>query len=123
MDELCGSAVRDRPDRVQLMVSWNGFVERLIGSIRRDYVDRIIVLGEAHLRRILKSYARYYNETRTHLALDKAAPVSRPVQRIGVVRSPPSWADFITTTPEFRFSVLTGPKRAAPLPRWMMHRA
>ena len=47
----------------------------------------IIVLGEAHLRRILKSYARYYNETRTHLALDKDAPVSRPVQRTGVVRS------------------------------------
>ena len=41
----------------------------------------IIVLGEAHLRRILKSYARYYNETRTHLALNKDAPVSCPVQR------------------------------------------
>ena len=47
----------------------------------------IIVLGEAHLRRILKFYARYYNETRTHLALDRDAPVSRPVQRIGVVSS------------------------------------
>jgi hypothetical protein len=47
----------------------------------------IIVLAAAHVRRILKSYARYYNETRTHLALDKDAPVSRPVQRIGVVRS------------------------------------
>jgi transposase InsO family protein len=70
----------------------NGFAERLIGSIRRECVDHIIVLGEAHLRRILKSYARYYyaryyNETRTHLALDKDAPVSRPVQRTGVVRS------------------------------------
>ncbi len=51
----------------------NGFAERLIGSIRRECVDHIIVLGEAHLRRILKSYARYYNETRTHLALDKDA--------------------------------------------------
>jgi hypothetical protein len=57
------------------------------GLIRRECVDHIIVLGEAHLRRILKSYARYYNETRTHLALDKDEPVSRPVQRIGVVRS------------------------------------
>jgi transposase InsO family protein len=65
----------------------NGFVERLIGSIRRECVDHIIVLGEAHLRRILKSYARYYNETRTHLALDKDAPVSRPVQGTGVIRS------------------------------------
>jgi hypothetical protein len=54
---------------------------------RRECVDHIIVLGEAHLRRILKFYARYYNETRTHLALDKDAPVSRPVQRTGVVRS------------------------------------
>ena len=49
----------------------------------------VIVLGEAHLRRILKSYARYYNETRTHLALDKDAPVSRPVQRTGVISSRP----------------------------------
>jgi hypothetical protein len=42
------------------------FVERLIGSIRRDCVDHIIVLGEAHLRQILQSYARYYNEIRPH---------------------------------------------------------
>src|ERR1700736_3764336 len=61
----------------------NGFVERLIGSIRRECVDHIVVLGEAHLRRILKSYARYYNETRTHLALDKDAPLSRTVKRAG----------------------------------------
>ncbi|HXN96161.1 MAG TPA: hypothetical protein VN879_16765 [Candidatus Acidoferrales bacterium] len=47
----------------------------------------VIVLGEAHLRRILKSYARYYNESRTHLALDKDAPVSRSVQRTGVISS------------------------------------
>jgi hypothetical protein len=50
------------------------------GEIRRS-------LGEMHLLRVLKFYARYYNETRTHLALDKDAPVSRPVQRTGVVRS------------------------------------
>jgi hypothetical protein len=50
-------------------------------------MDHIIVLSEAHLRRILKFYARYYNETRTHLALDKDAPVSRLVQRTSVVRS------------------------------------
>jgi hypothetical protein len=55
--------------------------------IRSSCVDHVIVLGEARLRRILKFYARYYNETRTHLALDKDAPVSRPVQRTGVVRS------------------------------------
>jgi transposase InsO family protein len=78
--------IRDKP--IAPASPWqNGFVERLIGSIRRECVDHIIVLGEAHLRRILKFYARYYNETRTHLALDKDAPISRPVQRTGVVRS------------------------------------
>jgi transposase InsO family protein len=78
--------IRDRP--IAPASPWqNGFAERLIGSIRRECVDHIIVLSEAHLRGILKSYARYYNETRTHLALDKDAPVSRPVERTGVVRS------------------------------------
>jgi transposase InsO family protein len=65
----------------------NGFAERLIGSIRRECVDHFIVLGEAHLRRILRAYARYYNDIRTHWSLDKDAPVSRPVQRTGIVRS------------------------------------
>ena len=83
---LRAMGIRDKP--IAPASPWqNGLVERLIGSIRRECVDHIIVLGEAHLRRILKSYARYYNETRTHLALDKDAPVSRPVQRTGVVRS------------------------------------
>jgi transposase InsO family protein len=83
---LRAMGIRDKP--IAPASPWqNGFVERLIGSIRRECVDHIIVLGEAHLRRILKTYARYYNETRTHLALDKDAPVSRPVQRTGVVRS------------------------------------
>ena len=86
-DELRGSAVRDRSDRVQLTVFWNGFAERLIGSIRRESVDHMIVLGEAHLRRILKSYARYYNGFRTHRSLNKDAPASRSVQRTGVIRS------------------------------------
>src|ERR1700694_1827910 len=78
--------IRDKP--TALASPWqNGFAERLIGSIRRECVDHIVVLGEAHLRRILKSYARYYNDTRTHLALDKDAPASRPVQRTGVISS------------------------------------
>jgi hypothetical protein len=47
----------------------------------------IIVLGETHLRRVLKSYADYYNWIRTHRSLNKNAPVSRPVQRIGVICS------------------------------------
>ena len=83
---LRAMGIRDKP--IAPASPWqDGFVERLIGSIRRECVDHVIVVSEAHLRRILKSYARYYNPTRTHLALDKDAPVSRPVQRTGVVRS------------------------------------
>ena len=51
--------------------------------LHRPHPGIIIVLGEAHLRRILKSYARYYNETRTHLALDKDAALSRTVMGAG----------------------------------------
>ena len=65
----------------------NGFAERLIGSIRRECLDHIIVLGEVYLRRVLQSYADYYNSVRTHRSLNKDAPVSRPVQRTGVIRS------------------------------------
>jgi transposase InsO family protein len=79
---LRAMGIRDKP--IAPASPWqNGFAERLIGSIRRECLDHIIVLGEAHLRRILKSYARYYNETRTHLALDKDAPLSRTVKRSG----------------------------------------
>src|SRR6266568_5207038 len=50
-------------------------------------VDNIVVLGETHLRRLLKSYSRYYNKVRTHRSLDKDAPFSRPVQRAGSITS------------------------------------
>jgi transposase InsO family protein len=83
---LRAMGIRDKP--IAPASPWqNGVVERLIGSIRREFLDHAIVLGEAHLRRILQSYARYYNETRTHLALGKDAPISRSVQRTGMVRS------------------------------------
>jgi transposase InsO family protein len=65
----------------------NGFAERLIGSIRRECVDHFVIWGEAYLRRILQSYARYYNSIRTHRPLHKDAPVSRPAQRIGSINS------------------------------------
>ncbi len=58
----------------------NAYAERVIGSIRRECLNHLIVLGERHLRRILRSYANYYNETRTHLSLDKDAPGKRPIQ-------------------------------------------
>ena len=80
--------IRDKPTAPAS--PWqNGFAERLIGSIRRECVDRFIVLGEEHLRRILRVYAGYYNEIRTHRSLDKDAPVSRPVQRTGIISSCP----------------------------------
>ena len=83
---LLAMGIRDKPTAPTS--PWqNGFAERLIGSIRRECVDHFVVLGEAHLRRILRSYARYYNDIRTHRSLDKDAPVSRPVQRTGVIRS------------------------------------
>ena len=79
---LRAMGIRDKP--IAPASPWqNAFAERLIGSIRRECLDHIIVLGEAHLSRILNSYARYYNETRTHLALDKDAPLSRAVKRAG----------------------------------------
>src|ERR1700730_4600347 len=83
---LRAMGIRDKPTALASPLQ-TGFAERLIGSIRRECVDHIVVLGEAHLRRILKSYAHYYNETRTHLALDKDAPVTRQIQRIGSIKS------------------------------------
>ena len=86
MHRLRAMGIRDKP--IAPRSPWeNGFAERLIGSIRREYVDHVVALGEAHLRRILQAYAGYYNDVRTHRSLDKDAPFSRPVQRIGRVTS------------------------------------
>ena len=60
----------------------NPFAERVIGSIRRECVNHVIVLGEWHLRWTLKRYFRYYLDSRTHLSLDKDAPNPRPVQTL-----------------------------------------
>src|SRR5438270_4222564 len=73
---LRAMGIRDRPTAARS--PWqNGCAERLIGSIRRECLDHVVVFGERHLRDLLKSYQRYYNETRTHLSLSKDAPVSR----------------------------------------------
>jgi transposase InsO family protein len=83
---LRAMGIRDKPTAPAS--PWqNGFAERLIGSIRRECLDHIVVLGEAHLRRILRSNACYYNDIRTHRSLDKDAPTSRPVQRTGIINS------------------------------------
>jgi transposase InsO family protein len=77
--------IRDKP--IAPASPWqNGFAERMIGSIRRECVDHLIVLGEAHLRWTLRAYAGYYNDIRTHGSLAKDAPVSRPIQWTGTIR-------------------------------------
>mgnify|MGYP001818562276 CR=1 FL=1 len=58
----------------------NPYVERIIGSIRRECLNHVIILNERHLRQVLKSYARYYHEARTHLSLDKQSPVPRSIE-------------------------------------------
>jgi transposase InsO family protein len=83
---LRAMGIRDKP--ITPASPWqNGFAERLIGSIRRECLDNVIVLGEAHLRRVVKSYADYYNRVRTHRSLNKDAPVTRQIQRVGSVKS------------------------------------
>jgi len=83
---LRAMGIRDKP--IAAASPWqNGFAERLIGSIRRECVDHFVVWGETHLRRILRTYARYYNDIRTHWALDKDAPAFRPIQRTGIINS------------------------------------
>ena len=80
--------IRDRPAAPRS--PWqNAYAERLVGSIRRECLDHIIVLGEAHLRRILKAYASYYNNARTHLSLRKDAPFPRSIERTGRITSIP----------------------------------
>ncbi|SHH26681.1 integrase core domain-containing protein [Bradyrhizobium erythrophlei] len=79
---LRAMGIRDRPTAPRS--PWqNGYCERAIGSIRRECLDHVVVFGERHLRHLLRSYATYYNETRTHLSLNKDSPLSRTVKRAG----------------------------------------
>jgi transposase InsO family protein len=81
---LATMGIRDHPTAPRS--PWqNGHAERLIGSIRRECLDHIIVFGDIHLRRILGAYIGYYNKHRTHLSLEKDSPNRRPVQQLGHV--------------------------------------
>ena len=83
--------IRDHPTAPRS--PWqNGYAERIIGSIRRECLNHTIILGEAHLRRTLKSYAKYYNRARTHLSLMKDSPIHRPVQSQGNIVTRPHLA-------------------------------
>jgi transposase InsO family protein len=96
--QLRAMGIRDKP--IAPGSPWqNGFAERLIGSIRRECVDHVIVFGEAHLRQILMKYAAYYNELRTHRSLDKTLRSSTPAA--SCLR--PSSAAFITAIAESSF--------------------
>jgi putative transposase len=63
----------------------NGYAERVIGSIRRECLDHLIILNETHLRGILRNYFDYYNTQRTHLGINKDSPEPREVQADGEI--------------------------------------
>jgi transposase InsO family protein len=85
---LWAMGIRDRPTAPRS--PWqNGYCERLIGSIRRECFDHMLVFGERHLWRLLRAYADYYNRTRTHLSLDKDSPASRAIESFGRICSVP----------------------------------
>jgi len=85
---LWAMGIRDRP--ITPRSPWqNGYVERVIGSIRRECLDHVVIFNAAHLRRVLKTYTEYYNTVRTHLAFDKDAPIHRSVDSFGCITSRP----------------------------------
>ena len=93
----------------------NPFAERLIGSIRRECLDHVLVLSERHLRRILTRYFAYYHRARTHLALEKDAPDGRPIERpeVGTVVPIPKSAVYIIATSAGQHNpASTGPRPA-----------
>jgi len=87
-DKIFGAAFDRRVDNLglaQLRIAprspWqNGFAERWVGTARREIVDHVIVLGEHHLRRILREYVAYYNADRPHMSLEGDAPMPRDVE-------------------------------------------
>lgn len=85
---LRAMGIRDHPTAPRS--PWqNGCCERLIGSIRRECLDHVLIFDERHLRNVLRSYAHYYNQVRTHLSLGKDAPVSRAAQSVGRIQPVP----------------------------------
>jgi Integrase core domain len=86
--QLRAMGIRDRP--IAPRSPWqNGHVERLIGSHRQECLDHVVVFGERHLRHVLLLYMDYYNRARTHLSLNKDAPVPRAIQTVGAIRPNP----------------------------------
>jgi transposase InsO family protein len=83
---LDAMGIRDSPTSPRS--AWqNGYVERVIGSIRRECLDHMIVLSEGHLRLVMRAYVNYYNNVRTHLSLGKDTPTTRVIQSHGCINS------------------------------------
>ena len=86
-DASYGGAFRDRVEAMGIKEvvtaprsPWqNPYVERIIGSIRRECLDHVIIVDERHLRHVLSAYFRYHHHSRTHLSLDKDCPETRPI--------------------------------------------
>jgi transposase InsO family protein len=99
---LRAMGIRDRPTAARS--PWqNGYCERAIGSIRRECLDLVVVFGERHLRHLLRSYTTYYNAARTHLSVNKDAPIPRTVQAVGRIVPTPFLADSIICMCVFDF--------------------
>ena len=87
-DQIYGTAFDSRVNHLGIRQSkiaprspWqNGYAERFVGTLRREVLDHVIVLGERHLLRLVRSHAAYYNEDRPHMALGRDAPVPRAVE-------------------------------------------
>src|SRR6201999_3361214 len=87
----------------------NGYCERAIGSIRRDCLDHVVVVGERHLRHLLRSCPTYYNQPRTHLSVNKDAPSPRTIHAVGRIVKTPFLGGLLPDTafriPAPRFSI------------------
>jgi transposase InsO family protein len=80
--------IRDRP--IAPRSPWqNGHAERLIGSLRRECLDHVVVFGERHLRHVLRLYMEYYYRAQTHLSLNKEAQMPRPIEAVGRIHASP----------------------------------
>ena len=104
--------IRDRP--ISPRSPWqNPYAERLIGTLRRECLDHVLIFGERHLRRVLSLYSLYYNETRTHLGLAKDAPLRRAVQRSGNIVTTPILSGLASS---IRADMIFGKDRCYSLP-------
>lgn len=88
MSRVRAMGIRDRPISPG-SPEQNGYAERLIGTLRRECLDQVLIFGETHLRQVLTLYASYYNESRTHLSLHRDAPLGQAAQRYRTIAATP----------------------------------